>query len=894
MKKIRFFVILLLALLILFPGIALGANAVPQEVLDARESIVRIICGYSFDDKIIVTSGTGFAIGTESPIEYIATNYHVIQGNPHIIKVFLSDSISTEATVYRSIENSDVCILKLDNPIYELPPVTIEDLTEPKAGDPIDTLGFPGTADEIEEDVALNIEDITITDGIISALKSSSLIDGGPDRELIQINAAISHGNSGGPLLNENGHIIGINTLAFGDDINVAVSIKELIPLLTSNNIAYLSSAAIEEEKLEETPAPIATIEPEVTAVLGAATESQEPPPADTSSLIIFISVGVVLLAVICFMLFFLLRRRKKVYSYNDYFMACNLSLDAKLYAFLPLIRKVRELHNKGKHNLDICPQNISVNSSGAVLSVKNALSKSQGALLIRPGYSAPEHYSTDKMKGPWTDIYSLSAALYNIITGKTLAPAYEASKEKVPDFGGELDDKYKNLIETIKKGLEPEYQKRAVSTDELINQIQACLIKYESSALESGESTTAENTAGSHTDFSAHKIPRFKLSRKAAVISLISVALVILAFGILLITSESSYVTATNYIVEGEYAKAEESLKGALSFYKDSQKLSRYIRAGLYLKSNEFEKAKKIYENLDDFKDAADMVSETDYLYAKYLVENSSFESAKKMFIELGDYKDSKDMVMGVDLAEAQSYIEKGKFDTAEKMLNELAGSGYEKAEDLLPEISYQKALLNIGEEDWISAISELEAIGEYKDSKDKLETIKEDLYVEALDFFENKEYDFAKENLEIITGYKQADDYIGLIPLLIIIDDKEELTKDEYETFMSYSGLINVSEYVLKDSVIFWFLIGYWEDSSGDYRFEMSYDKDKDHWSAWDSFTNWDGDFYYDIEDAKFIIYSEEDDSAHDLYEFEFEGMDTIRVYCYEDDKTYTLHRE
>lgn len=94
MNKRCIVVLLLVAVLLLFPCSAFGANAVPSEVLNARESVVRIF-SYAND---MYSGGTGFAIGDSSPVEYVATNHHVIDNNPNIIKVWIDRYNYVEAS----------------------------------------------------------------------------------------------------------------------------------------------------------------------------------------------------------------------------------------------------------------------------------------------------------------------------------------------------------------------------------------------------------------------------------------------------------------------------------------------------------------------------------------------------------------------------------------------------------------------------------------------------------------------------------------------------------------------------------------------------------------------------------------------------------------------------
>ena len=80
-------------------------------------------------------------------------------------------------------------------------------------GERVYALGFPGSADSIFDRTGDVGQDVTITDGIISAVKESFAFGTGEHSATgLQMNASIFGGNSGGPLINENGVVAGINT----------------------------------------------------------------------------------------------------------------------------------------------------------------------------------------------------------------------------------------------------------------------------------------------------------------------------------------------------------------------------------------------------------------------------------------------------------------------------------------------------------------------------------------------------------------------------------------------------------------------------------------------------------------------------------------------------------
>ena len=148
--------------------------------------------------------GSGVIISADG---YIVTNYHVVQGmrgrEVDEILVRLNDGTEYVATLIGSDSKTDVAILKIEVNA-SLPAVTLADSDLLRVGDIVFAIGNP-------RDLGL-----TATQGIVSALernRGGQILGAGSYENFIQTDAAIKPGNSGGPLLNAEGEVIGINTL---------------------------------------------------------------------------------------------------------------------------------------------------------------------------------------------------------------------------------------------------------------------------------------------------------------------------------------------------------------------------------------------------------------------------------------------------------------------------------------------------------------------------------------------------------------------------------------------------------------------------------------------------------------------------------------------------------
>lgn len=164
----------------------------------------------SYRGNSLHSSGTGFVYKKDDNYGYLITNHHVIS-YATTVKVTDSNGKTIEAEVLGSDEYADVAVLRVDaDEIIDI--CEIGDSTELKLGDTLFTVGSP-----------LGIEYIgSVTKGILSGTAREvevSLTSGGSFiMEVIQTDAAISPGNSGGPLCNINGEVIGVNSLKIVDE----------------------------------------------------------------------------------------------------------------------------------------------------------------------------------------------------------------------------------------------------------------------------------------------------------------------------------------------------------------------------------------------------------------------------------------------------------------------------------------------------------------------------------------------------------------------------------------------------------------------------------------------------------------------------------------------------
>ncbi|HWQ11667.1 MAG TPA: trypsin-like peptidase domain-containing protein, partial [Roseiflexaceae bacterium] len=139
-------------------------------------------------------SGSGVIVSEEG---YIITNHHVVEGQQSLAVIF-ADGSRRDARLVGSDPLMDVAVIKVDGPVPGVAPLGDSSLLQP--GETVIAIGSP-----------LGDFRNTVTVGVVSALNRS--IGGDAPEGLIQTDAAINRGNSGGPLINLRGEVVGINTL---------------------------------------------------------------------------------------------------------------------------------------------------------------------------------------------------------------------------------------------------------------------------------------------------------------------------------------------------------------------------------------------------------------------------------------------------------------------------------------------------------------------------------------------------------------------------------------------------------------------------------------------------------------------------------------------------------
>lgn len=251
----------LLCLLLIMPVYAAGGNAADE----TRNGVVRILAVRYADGQ--AWFGTGFAVGEAGKSTSVfATNHHVTAGSDFAgadaLYILLDDDWNTAAdtggieidmdravrchVIYEPDTYPDYSIVQAERIITERTALPLMPASLAKPGETAYVIGYPGLSDVITQNHAASVDNVTITRGTVSRL--AHMETDGVDTDVIQTDAVINSGNSGGPMITEDGYVIGLNTYSIDGQgaVYMAVQIdyvisrlNHLVEIGTLHNFTY-------------------------------------------------------------------------------------------------------------------------------------------------------------------------------------------------------------------------------------------------------------------------------------------------------------------------------------------------------------------------------------------------------------------------------------------------------------------------------------------------------------------------------------------------------------------------------------------------------------------------------------------------------------------------------
>lgn len=207
-------------------GISSQQNSQQVDWIQVYKKVSRSVVSVTAGD----VAGAGFFVLDS---KHVATCYHVIDGSENIeIKTYSDQKI--KAKVISALPDKDIAILELNTQAKE-PNLLLADKVLPDVGQPVALVGDP-----------LGLEQ-SISTGIVSQIRR----DG--DVIFIQTDASASHGNSGGPLVNANGQVLGMLQFLVknGNNLNFAIFAKHVREALNSIGISSIGSRAKNDDEIK-------------------------------------------------------------------------------------------------------------------------------------------------------------------------------------------------------------------------------------------------------------------------------------------------------------------------------------------------------------------------------------------------------------------------------------------------------------------------------------------------------------------------------------------------------------------------------------------------------------------------------------------------------------------
>ncbi len=231
-------------------GIVGALNAQGHKPIDSKYGIAWVYCEWSDGENTYGGSGTGFAVGKPGePVEYFVTNGHVVAGvytYGGSIKLYFdaaeNDFVYPNLVYYSPQEEKDIAIFRLPSPTTKREALIIRESDSVEQGEDAYAIGYPGMSSNYQEYKTYGLDDVTITSGIIGKRTDYSFAE----YDAYQMDVSTYGGNSGGPLVDTRGNVVGINVASAVDPdtggrttMHYAIVIDELTRILDDERIDY-------------------------------------------------------------------------------------------------------------------------------------------------------------------------------------------------------------------------------------------------------------------------------------------------------------------------------------------------------------------------------------------------------------------------------------------------------------------------------------------------------------------------------------------------------------------------------------------------------------------------------------------------------------------------------
>lgn len=857
-KSISLFIAIILLAAITLTAFA---EAIPQSVLDSAKGVFYV----EVQTESGTASGTAFVVYCDDSNTYLITNYHVVADNTNNVSVYVTKDQSTYATVAASSQQNDLALIKinkkLDAPVLNLS-------TDVQKGDEVYAVGFPAAADALSDTVSKTNDEATITNGIISSIRSLKITGYSNEVPILQINADINAGNSGGPLMNSKGEVIGVNAYSVTNStgINGAIASSAVIDFIDKYGPFKISSE----------------------------TSSAFP----FWAIILLVFVGYCL---ICGLILFLIARKKRKtikpiqppayleLPLSDYLRKLGRSLEPGEIAalMLPLALELREMHNQGRLSLQLSPRVLSVVKDGIKLTPNHP--DTSGGL---PIYMAPEQ-RIDGAVSAAIDIYSYCAVLSYLTNYQpakmTTPPVLEGTVQISKNEGGvppavtvnpqagenqtPLTDEIREqqnawLQGIIEKGMQFDPSKRYHSFQEVI---------FALSSLNNGVSP--ELTAPLKVDVQIIKPEK----KKNWLIPSIAIALGVFIIGLVGYQGYTLF-SLNKAVAADDFASGKNLLAQLIAPRLLAPEQEKYVQAGSLLLDRKYDDAFNAFIELKSSYNAVNMAMETKYQKAAWLADSGSFDDAITEYTALGEYKDSSDLIKKTTYRKGNYLISINEFSKAYNIFEKLSKEDYLDSKKMMTATNYAWGMYNLQKGKFLEAYQKLTLTKDYQDSNIQLDNLKVPLYKDAVENYHSKNYTKSLSEFSLLKDFLDSNDYAVLARAHSLGDSYpsgEILTDLAPLIGFEDAGAIIVSDFYFASI----YLEGVW--SGSDHYFAMT-----------DNGTEFDipsstGD-RVGIDAGTLYVYDHNQPNAKTpAFVIEPVTTDLILVYCYQNSQTYSLVR-
>lgn len=333
-SKVAKLVLSLLMLVCMLFSVTVQASAevttASEEVKAVSNSLMQVRMMYkNGDKKDFIQGGTGFLINSTTLLtcEHVITmddekerEMKAYYGNNYnssniFYEAVVSNDVTITITVKKKSEELDFAVLNLTEAIYNRNYAPIGDSNSAERTQGVYSFGFPRAI--LNSKSTYTADDVTITDGTISKIEYLG------NTQYIQNGATLNEGNSGGPLVDENGYVIGVNKGYWrltekSDSFYYAVGINQIKAILSDLGIEYSSGSVVPTEPSTE----LATTEPattvsETTAPVSTAEATTIPfdnpnGGLDTTKIIIIAAIAVLVIILVVVVIVILSSSKKK------------------------------------------------------------------------------------------------------------------------------------------------------------------------------------------------------------------------------------------------------------------------------------------------------------------------------------------------------------------------------------------------------------------------------------------------------------------------------------------------------------------------------------------------------------------------------------------------------